>query len=82
MKLPGSTKNETTKDKNEENVAHLEITEVVSVHYNIFNNEYQHDSRILYKFIPNKSFGRLLDISCKSFIFLKTFKSEFSYIEV
>ena len=33
-------------------------------------------------FIPNQSFGQLLDISPKVFIFLKTFNSEFSYIEV
>ena len=36
----------------------------------------------MYKFVPNKSFGQLLDISPKNFIFLKTFDSEFSYIEV
>ena len=33
-------------------------------------------------FIPNQSFGQLLDISPKDFIFLKAFNSEFSYIEV
>ena len=38
--------------------------------------------RVLYTFIPSKSFGQLLDISHKCFIFLKTFNSEFSYIEV
>ena len=38
--------------------------------------------RILYTFVPNKSFGQLLDISPKNVIFLKTFNSEFSYIEV
>ena len=46
MKLPGSTKNKTTKDKNGENVPHLEITEVVLVHFNMVNNDYQHDSRV------------------------------------
>ena len=49
---------------------------------NIVNNDYQQDSRVLYTFVPNKSFGQLLDISPKNFIFLKTFDSEFSYIEV
>ena len=53
MKLLGSTKNKITKDKNGENVPHLEITEVVLVHYNIANNDYQQDSRVLYTFIPN-----------------------------
>ena len=61
---------------------HLEITEVVIVHCNIVNNDCQQDSRVLYTFVPNKSFGQLLDISPKNFIFLKTFDSEFSYIEV
>ena len=60
----------------------LEITEVVLVHYNIVSNNYQQDSRVLYTFIPNKSFGQLLHISPKNFIFLKTFNSEFSYTEV
>ena len=33
-------------------------------------------------FVPNKTFGQLLNISPKNFIFLKNFNSEFSYIEV
>ena len=61
---------------------HLEITEVVIVHCNIVNKGCQQDSRILYIFVPNKSFGQLLDISPKNAIFLKTFDSKFSYIEV
>ena len=60
----------------------LEITKVVLVHCNIDDNDYQHDSRVLYTFIPNKSFGQLTDVSPKNTIFLKTFISEFSYIEV
>ena len=82
MKLLGSTKSKITKDENGENVTCLEITEVVLIHCNIVNNDYQQDSRVLYTFVPNKSFGQLLDISAKNFIFLKTFNSEFSYIEV
>ena len=70
-----------TKYENDENVPHLEITEVVLVHYNVLYND-QQDSRVLYKFIPNKSFGQLLSISPTNFIFLKTFNSEFSCIEV
>ena len=49
MKLLGSTENRITKDKNGENAPHLEITEVVLVHFNIANNDYQQDSRVLYK---------------------------------
>ena len=51
-----------TKDKNGENVSHLKITEVVLVHWNIVNNDYQHNSRALYKFVPVNSFSQLLDI--------------------
>ena len=47
MKLLGGTKSKVTKDENGEDVPHLEITEVVLVHRNIVNNDYQHDSRIL-----------------------------------
>ena len=82
MKLFGSTKNKITKDKNCENVPLLEITEVVLVHCNIVNNDYQQDLRVLYTFVPNKLFVQLLDISPKNCIFLKTFDSEFSYIEL
>ena len=57
MKLPGSTKSKITKDKNGENVPHLEITEVVLLHCNIVNNDYQQDSRVLHTFVPNKSSG-------------------------
>ena len=82
MKLLGSTENKITKDKNGENELHLEITEVVLVHCNIVNNDYQQDSRVLYTFVPNKPFGSLLEISPTNHIFLKTFNSEFQTIEV
>ena len=59
VKLLGSTKNKITKDKSGEKVPHLEITEVVLVHCNIVNNDYQQDSRVLYTFVPNKPFGSL-----------------------
>ena len=63
-------------------MSHLEITETVLLHRKIVNNDYQQDSRVLYKFVSNKSFGQLLDISPKKFTFLKTFNSTFSYINV
>ena len=65
MKLLGSTKSKITNDENDENVPQLEITEVVLIHCNIVSNNYQQDSRILYTFVPNKSFDQLLDISPK-----------------
>ena len=69
MKLLGSTENKITKDKNGENVPHLEITEVVLVHCNIVNNDYQQDSRALYTFVPNNPFGSLLEIFRTNHIF-------------
>ena len=59
-----------------------EITEVILVHCNIVNNDYQNNSRVFYTFVPNKSFSQLLDISPRNFICLKASKSEFSSIEV
>ena len=82
MELFGSTISKIRKHENGEKFPTLEITEVVLVHCNIVNNNYQQKSRLLYTLVPNKSFGQLLDISPKSFIFLQTFNSEFSYIEV
>ena len=67
MKLLGSTERKITKDKNGENVPHLEVV----------NNDYQQDSRILFTFVPNKTFGSLLEISPTNHVFLNTFNSEF-----
>ena len=77
-KLLESIKNKITKNKIGENVPHLEITKVILVNCNAVNNDHQHDPRVLYTFVPKKSFSQLLDILPKSFIFLKTFDSEFS----
>ena len=65
MKLLRSTENKITKDKNCNNVEHLEITEVVLVHCNTVNHDYQQDSRVLHTFVPNKSFGSLLKFFSK-----------------
>ena len=82
MKLLGSTESKISRNENSENVPNLEITEVVLLHCNFVNNNYQQKSKVLYTFIPNKSFGQLLDISLKKIIFIKIFDSKFSYIEV
>ena len=82
MKSLRSTKNKITKDKNGENVPRLEVNEVVLVLCNMVNNDYQHDSRVLYTFVPNKSFGSLLHISPSNHIFLRTFNSEYDEIVV
>ena len=82
MKLLKSTESKITKDKNGENVPDLEIVELLLVHCNLVNNDYQQDSRMLYTFVPNKPFGSLLGISPTNHIFLKTFNSEFQEIKV
>ena len=65
MKLLGSIKSKITKYENGKYVPNLESTEVVLVHCNIVNNNYPQKSRVLHTFVPNKSFGLLLDISPK-----------------
>ena len=82
MKLLGSTESKITKDKNCENVPHLEIVELVLVHCNLVNNDYQQDSRMLYTFVPNKTFNSLLEISPTNHVFLRTFNSEFQEINI
>ena len=81
MKLFGSTESRINKDKNGENVPFQEIIEIILVHCNIVNKDYQQHSRVLYTFVPNKSFGQLLGISSENFTFLKTFNSEFHILK-
>ena len=82
MKLLGSTKSKITKNKNGENFPYSEVVELVFVHCNLANNDYQQDSRILLTFVPNKSFGSLLEISPTNHVFLKTFNSEFQEVKI
>ena len=71
MKLLGSTKSKISKDRNRKNVRHFEITEVVLISCSTVVNNYQQNSLVLNTFVPNKSFGQLLDISPKKCTFLK-----------
>ena len=68
MKLLGSTKNVVDKDKNSENVPKLESVEVVLVHFNLVKKDYQHASKVLFSFVPNKRFGQLLKIFLHMFL--------------
>ena len=66
MKLLGRTKKYTDQDKDGENVSKWESVEVVLVHCNLVNTNYQQASKVLFTFIPNNrflSFGRKLDIN-------------------
>ena len=81
MELLGSTKSKINKNGNGKKMPRLEITEVMQVHCNVFNNDYQQSSRVLYSFVPNKSFGQLLDISPKNFMLLKTLSEYFQILK-
>ena len=74
MKLLGSIK-----DKNSDNVTHLEV---VLVYCNIVNYKYQRDSWILSTFFSYKWFGQLMNISAMNQIYTETFRSKFSHIEI
>ena len=77
MKLPGALKVR----KLDENMPHLEVTEVILIHCNIVNKDYHQDPRVLHTFVPNKLFGQLLDISPKNVIFLKLSTQNFHILK-
>ena len=82
MKLLGSTKKGVDKDKDGENVPKLESVEVVLVYCNLVKNDYQHTSKVLFTFVPNKQFGRLINISPHFLTMMNTVNTEFSSVEV
>ena len=82
MRLLESTKKDADKDKDGKNVPKLESAEVVLVHYNLVKNDYQHTSKVLFTFVPNKQFGQLINISPHSLMMMKTVNTEFSSVEV
>ena len=82
MKLLGSTKKDVDKDKDGENVQKLEPAEVVLVHRNLFKNDYQHTSKVLFTFVPNKQFVQLINISPRSSTMMNTVNTEFPSVEV
>ena len=63
------------------NVPKLESIEVVLVHCNLVQNDYQH-TEVLLNFVPNKQFGQLINISPHSLTMMNTVNTEFSFIEV
>ena len=82
MKLLGSTKKFVDQDKDGEDVPKLESVEVVLVHCNLVKNDYQHTSKVLFSFVPNKQFGQLINISPHSLTMMNTVNTEFSFAEV
>ena len=82
MKLLGSTKKDVDSDKNSENVPKLESVEVVLVHCNLVKNDYQHSSKVLFSFVPNKQFGQLINVSPNTLTMMNTVNTELSFIKV
>ena len=82
MKLLGSTKQDVDQDKNGEDVTNLESVEVVLVHCNLVNTNYQQALKVLFTFVPNKQFGQLMTIAPHSLTIINTTNAEFSSIEL
>ena len=82
MKLLRSTKKDVDSNKNSKNVPKLKSVEVVSVHCNLAKNDYQHTSKVLFSFVPNKKFGQLINISPHSLTMMNTINTEFFFVEV
>ena len=82
MKLLGSTKKDVDQDKDGGHVLKLESVEVVLVHCNLVNNNYEQTSKVLFTFVSNKQFGQLFNISLDSLAILNTTNTEFSSIKV
>ena len=82
MKLLGSSKKDADKDKDGEIVPKLESVEVVLVHCNLVKNDYQHTSKVLLSFVPNKQFEQLIDISPYSLTMTNTVNTKFLFVEV
>ena len=72
MKFLGWTEDQITNDQNGENVPHLEVTKLPLLQCKISNSDYQHKSRVLYTFVPNKSFCPVLEISFKELYIFNT----------
>ena len=81
MKLLGSAKRDVDKDKDGENKAKLESVEVVLVHCNLVKNDYQHTSKVLFTFVPNKQFGQLINVLPNTLTMMNTVNTEFAFVE-
>ena len=82
MRLLGSTTNTTDKEKNSELVPKLESVDLALMHCNLVNNTYQKASKVLFTFVPDKSYGQLIASIPHPLMMLKTVNTEFSFVEV
>ena len=77
MKLLGSAKKDVDKDKDGEKVPKLESIKVILMHCNLVKNDYQHTSKVLFSFVPNKQFGQLINILPHSLTMMNTVNTVF-----
>ena len=82
MTLLGSTKKDVDKDKDSESGPKLEYVEVILVHYKLVKNDYRCTSKVLFTFVPNKQFGRLINIPPHSLTMMSAVNTDFSFVEV
>ena len=82
MTLLGSTKKDVDKDKDSESGPKLEYVEVILLHYNLVKNDYRCTSKVLFTFVPNKQFGRLINIPPHSLTMMSAVNTDFSFVEV
>ena len=77
MRLLGSTKKDFDKDNDKENVQKLEFLEIILVYCNLIKTDYQHTSKVLFTFVPNKQFGQLINISPHSLTTMNIVNTDF-----
>ena len=77
-KLLESAKKDVDQDKDGENVPKLESIEVVLVHCNLVNNNYQQASKVLFTFVSDKQFGQSIPIAPHSLTMLKLLMQNFN----
>ena len=65
--------------KNSESVPKLGSVEVILMHCNLVKNDYQHTSKVLFSFVPNKQFGQLINISPHSLTMMNTVNTDFFF---
>ena len=81
LQLLGSSKKDIKNNKDGEIATKLKTVEVVLVHCNLVNNNYQQSSKVLFTFVPNKQFCQLITITPHSLTILKTTNAEFSLLK-
>ena len=68
--------------KHGSNVPSFQVAEVDLVQCKLVDNQYQHKSKVLFTFTPNKSCVYLLNIEPSNFVFLKTINTEIDDIKI